>query len=78
MYVDEPVLIVCGVGAAVSALRSPGVIAERMVWGGTSQSLERTVILHSEEIRDKEPVCVPKHERDSRPEMWTHAAHRLR
>jgi hypothetical protein len=48
LYVDEPVLIVCEVAAAVGALRAPLVIAERMVWGGTSESLERTAILHSE------------------------------
>jgi len=29
-------------------------------------------------MRDTEPVCALKHARDSRLEMWIHAAHRLR
>jgi hypothetical protein len=28
-------------------------------------------------MRGTEPVCAPKHERDSRLGMWIHAAHRL-
>ena len=43
---------------------------------GMSESLKRTTILHLRNARQR-TVCVPKHERDSRLEMWIHAAHRL-
>jgi hypothetical protein len=48
LYLDEPVLIVREVDVVVGALWFQLLMAERMVMGGASESLEHTTILRSE------------------------------
>ncbi len=78
LYLDEPVLIVCEFGVAVRALGFQWRVAERMGVGrriGESGAHHRTTFRG---MRDIEPVCAPKQERDSKLEMWIQAAHRMR
>ena len=77
MYGDEPVVIVGEIAVAVGALRFRWVITARMVVGQRIIECESHNHTAFGGIRDREAVCVPKHESDSRLGMWIHAAHRL-
>ena len=78
LFLDEAVVAVCEMALAVGALPFQLLVAERIVGG---RQVRRSGAPHHTafwRVGDREPVCAPKHEQDSRLEMWIHEAHRLR
>ena len=78
LYLNEQVLMVGEVDVAVGALWFQLLMAERMVMGRRIEESGAHNHTAFWGMRDTEPVCAPKQERDSRLEMWIHASHRLR
>ena len=69
MYPDEPVVVVCEVDFAVGALPFRLLVAERMVVGQHVRESGGHNQAACWGMRDREPACAPKHERDARLEM---------